>query len=129
MCLQRRSLDVAWRRNVLQDHIEQRAEVRTVGHLAVGWGGQRGAPRLGRGIDHRKVEAVSAVVVQQIKEEVVSLFHDFCYSGIVALDLVDNQDDRQRLGQGFAEHEASLRKGSLRGIQQEDRKSKRAKSK
>ena len=47
VCLQRRSRDVAGRRDVLQDRGKQRGEICTVGHLAVAGRGQRRATGLG----------------------------------------------------------------------------------
>ena len=119
MCLQRRSLDVAGCRDVLQDRGKQGGEIFAVGHLAVARRGQRRATRLGRGVDDWKVEAVTAVIVQQIQKEIVGLLHHICDSSIVAIDLVHHQDDRQLLSQSLTEHEAGLGKRPLGGVHKE----------
>ena len=116
VCLQCRSRDVAGRRDVPQDGGKQRGEIGTVGHLAIGRGGQRRATGLGRGIDHWEVESICVVVVQQVQEEFIGFLHYLGDAGIVTIDLVHHQNDRQLLCQGLAEHEASLGKRALRGV-------------
>jgi hypothetical protein len=119
MCLQRRSLDIAGSRDVLQDCGKQRSEIFTVGHFAVLWRRQGRAPGAGGGVHHREVECVGAVIVQQVKEEVVGRLHHFGDSRILPVDLVDHQDDRQLLCQRFSQDKAGLGERAFRCVYQE----------
>ena len=61
-----------------------------------------------------------AVVCFQIHEQLVDLVHDFVDTGVLLVDLIDQQNRVQVLLQGFLQHETGLRHGSFGGIHQKD---------
>ena len=90
------------------------ARDRAVGQGAAHRFDQRGAAGLGRGVDHRKVQNVSLVFLEQVEEEFVGFLHNLTDPGVRAVDFVHDDDDRQLLGQGLAQHEPGLGVGPPR---------------
>ena len=107
-------------RNVLEDAVEQRLQVGGVGHPTVLGLVEGGASGLGGGVDDRDVEQGGVIVLGKIHEEVVGLLDDIVDASVGAVDLVEDEDEWELLGQGLAQHEAGLGEGALGGIDEED---------
>lgn len=114
------------RRDVLEQHVEQRVEVRPGGHLAVGrLLGARNAGAAG-GVQRRQAQRVlgglGGLVVQvggDVEQQVVAGLHHLGDPGVRPVGLVDHQDHRQVRGQRLAQHEPGLRQRPLRGVDQQ----------
>ena len=113
-CLQRVTLLVDRRGDVLEDELEQRREVWPE---TVRVGLQRGATCPGIAVDDRKLDL--AFVRVEVEEERVDLVHDVGDSRVGAVDLVDDEDDRESRLQRLAEHEARLRQRALARVDEE----------
>ena len=99
-------------RNALQDRLEQRGQVRT---LPVQ--GTLGQAFAADGVQHREFELFLGGI--EVDEEVVDFVEDFLGAGVLAVDLVDHDNDGQPPVQGFFKHEAGLGKRPFRGVDQE----------
>nr|BFE75180.1 hypothetical protein GCM10020092_084810 [Actinoplanes digitatis] len=116
--LQRSVLGVGRCRDGLQDRAEQHLEVGAVlRDGAVLRLGQRGDAVARARVDDGELDLV--LVGVQVEEELVRLVHDLLDPGVGAVDLVDDQDDRQLGLQGLAEHEAGLRQRALAGVDEQ----------
>jgi len=114
------------RRDVLEQHVEQRVEILPFGVLAVGGfdrAGYAGAPG---GVQRRQAERVLGgllrFVVQiggDVQQQVVALLDDLGDPGVRAIGLVDHQDHRQMRGQRLAQHETGLRQRALGGVDEQ----------
>ena len=72
---------------------------------------------LGVGVEHGEVELIFVGV--EIDEEVVDLVEHFLRAGVVAVDLVDDDDRRQPGFERLGEHEAGLRQRAFGGVDQQ----------
>ena len=102
----------ARRRDVLQDRLEERAQILTG---AVGRGA--GEPDLGVGVDHRELELLLGGV--EVDEEVVDLVQHLLRACVGAVDLVDDDDGREAGLEGLAENVAGLRQGAFGCVDEE----------
>src|SRR5215211_2158275 len=73
-------------------------------------------PRSGLSV---KLPPTGLVLLQQVKEKFVRLLYDLADPSVRAVHLVHHDDDRQLLGQGFAQHESGLGERALRGVDQQ----------
>ena len=100
------------RGNVLQDGVEERAQVG--GRVVHGFLGHAG---LGDGVEHRKIELVFGGV--EIDEQVVNLVEHFRHARVGAVDLIDHHDGRQVRFQGLGKHVARLRQRTFAGVHEQ----------
>ena len=122
-----RGLGVALRRrDVLEQHVEERVEVLAVGVLAVGGFGGAGDARAARRVERRQSERVLGgllgLLVEvggDVEQQVVAVGDDFGDPGVGAVGLVDHQDHRQVRGERLAQHEAGLRQRALGRVDQQ----------
>ena len=96
-----------------QDGLEERLEVHP---LVVGM--VHGNAVAAHGVEHRELEL--AVVGAKVDEEVVDFVDHLFDARVLAVDLVDDHDDRQMRLEGLAQHEARLREGAFRGVHEQD---------
>ncbi len=101
--------------HLLEDQIEQRREVlRLVLELALG------DAFTADGVDEREVELRVGGV--EIAEQIEDLFVNLFRACVGAVDLVDDDDDREAELEALAEHEARLGQGPLRRVDQQKRR-------
>jgi hypothetical protein len=101
------------RGNVREQELPEWTEVRPGGFRI-----QRGLTGFGVAVDDGEVDL--PLVGIEIEEKFVDLVDDFGDTGILAIDLVDDEDDRELAFKGFAEDEAGLRERALRGVYEEE---------
>jgi len=98
---------------VFDDGLEQRLQVgREVVRVS------SGPALLGHRIDHGRLELVG--VLRELEKQVVDLAQGSLGVGVLAVHLVDHDDDAQPDLERLAEDEARLRHGSFRGIDQQE---------
>ena len=122
-----RGLGIALRRrNVLEQHVEQRVQVLAVGVLAVGRLGGAGDARATRGVQRRQAERVfssrlrfGVQVGGDVEQQVVALGHHLGDTRVGTVGLVDHKDHRQVCGQRLAQHEPGLRQRAFGGIDEQ----------
>ena len=124
--LQRRLGVARRRRNVLEQHVEQRIKVLAVGNLAVGGRCRAGHPGAAGGIQRRQPQRVlggrGGLVVEigrDVEQQVMAGLDDLGDPGVGPVGLVDHQDDRQVRGQRLAQHETGLRQRALGRVDQQ----------
>ena len=100
------------RRRLLEDQVEQRAQV-----LARAVRFERGRALLRRRVDDREVELV--VVGAELHEQVEHLVHHLVRALLRAVDLVHHHDRAQALRERLAQHEAGLRHHALDRVDQQ----------
>ena len=111
--LQRMLGIVLGRRNVLDEELEERAQVAgEVVRLESGLAGSRVR------VDDRKLDL--ALVGVEVEKELVDLVHDLVDARIGAVDLVDDEDHRQSCLERLAEHEACLRQRPLARVDEQE---------
>ena len=109
-----RRVDILFRRgDVLQDRLEQRAQIlarhiRGVGRGALTAGAEK----------HGRVKLLVGGV--EVHEQLQHLVDDLVDALVGAVDLVDDDDDAVAELERLAEHEARLRHGTLGGIHEQD---------
>ena len=125
-CLQRGLGVTLRRRDVLEQHVEQRVEVLAVGVLAVGGLGGAGDARAARRVQRRQSERelggllrLLVEIGRDVEQQVVALRDDLGDAGVGPVGLVDHQDHRQMRGQRLAQHEAGLRQRALGRVDQQ----------
>ncbi len=110
--LQRPVHPAAGRGHVLDDCVEERAEVRAgLFHR------HRGRTGFGARVDDGEVQLVHGCV--QIDEQVVHLVQHFLDARVGAVDLVDDNQRRQPPLERLAEHEPGLGQRPLRGVDEQ----------
>ena len=82
--------------------------------------GEAGPPGLGGAVDDREVEALGVLVVEEVQEQLVGLVDDLADAGVRAVDLVDDEDDRQLLVERLAQDEAGLGQRALGGVHEQE---------
>ena len=108
MGLQWCSLDKGRCRNGREQCCEERLEVVGIRLFAI-VRHRRGRPAGdGAGVNDRKIDL--GVIGIQVEKQLVDLIDDFFDARVIAVHLVDDQNHRQTLGQGLAQHEPRLGK-------------------
>ncbi len=97
---------------MLDDELEQRSQV---GPFRSGDARRPAGLRIG--IDDRELDLLLGGV--QVEEQLKHLVLHLRDAGVGPVHLVDDEDDRQPAGQGFAKHEPGLRQRTLGGVHQE----------
>ena len=103
------------RRDVLEDEVEQRAEV---GLERVRVGCERGATGPRVAVDDRELDL--ALVGVEVEEQLVDLVDDSVDPRVRAVDLVHDEDHRQARVEGLAQHEARLRQRPLARVDEQE---------
>jgi hypothetical protein len=112
-CLQRMAGLKGRSRNVLVDDLEQRLEVSAL-HRRI----ERGTSRPGVAVHDGEFDLL--LVRVEVQEELIDLVHDLLGTRVGAVDLVDHEHHRQAPLERLAQHEASLRQGTLAGVHQQE---------
>ena len=102
----------ARRRDVLDDGVEQRPEI-VAAAFRVGAGSAH--PRVG--VENREIELLFGRV--EVDEQVVNFVQHLAGARVGPVDLVDHDNRRQPPLQRLAQHEARLRQGPFRGVDQQ----------
>ena len=96
-----------------QDQVEHRGEI------GAGVIQRDNGPALAaRGVEHGEVEL--AVIRAEGCEEVEHFLMDFVRAGVLAVDLVDDDDGLDALGEGLGEDELGLGEDAFGGVDQDD---------
>ncbi len=112
--LERACRVAAGRRDLLEDHLEERRErLRVVLELALG--DARAADR----VERREIGLLVGRV--EIAEEVEDLVEHLLRARVAAVDLVDDHDDREAELEALSEDEARLRQRALGRVDEEER--------
>ena len=101
-------------RNTREQQIDQRLEVGPP-HLGI----ERGGAITRNAVDDREVDLLLGGV--EIEEEFVDLVNDVGDARIGAVDLVDDEDDRELAFERLAEHEAGLGERALGSVDEQER--------
>src|SRR5262245_61256006 len=101
------------RRDFFDDFIEERREVR-----AAALQSRLSDALSADGVENGKIDLL--VVGVEIDEETINLVQDFLGTGVLAVDLVDEDDDFQILFEGLSQDEPGLGEGAFRRVHEKD---------
>ena len=91
---------------VLENCVEEGRQI-----LSLVLGLVHGNPVAAYGVQHREFKLL--VIGTEVDEQVVDIVEDFFYAGVLAVDLVDDDDNRQMGLQGLAQDKARLGQGAF----------------